>query len=281
MTSPNGNDQIGTTPVRRREALAALGLGAAGAAGVAGAGGFLSASALGQTTSPAPPAGAPAAPGAPPLFTPKELGWDDASGKYILPPLPYPPDALEPHIDRQTMELHHGKHHAGYVTGLNTALDALAEIRPGKRNMSEVKHWSRELAFHGSGHFLHVIFWNGMGPRGGGAPGSPGGKLAEHIAHDFGSFKEFSDSFKGAANAVEGSGWGILALEPIAQKLIVMQAEKHQNQTAWGVVPLLAIDVWEHAYYLRYQNRRREYVEAFMNVVNWKAVEAMYATMMM
>jgi Fe-Mn family superoxide dismutase len=242
----------------RRDAIATIGAAAA-VLGVTGA-------ARSQSGSP----------GQPPRFSSKDLGWDESARKYILPPLPYAYDALEPHIDRQTMELHHDKHHAGYVTGLNTALEALAEIRPGKRNTSEMKHWCRELAFHGSGHFLHVLFWNCMGSKGGGAPS---GDLAAHLERDFGSFKEFSDHFRSAAVSVEGSGWGVLAFEPTARRLLVMQAEKHQDLAAWGVHPLLVVDVWEHAYYLRYQNRRREYVDAFMNTVNWNAVAAMYETM--
>ncbi|MCA9292024.1 MAG: superoxide dismutase, partial [Phycisphaerales bacterium] len=194
-----------------------------------------------------------------------------AAGEYVLPPLPYAADALEPHLDAQTMTLHHDKHHAGYVRGLNAAVKALAEIRSGARPTSEVKHWSRELAFHGSGHLLHVVFWNCMGPNGGGAPT---GAIGEMIERDFGSFDGFVTHFTAAAGAVEGSGWGLLVLEPTSGRLLVMQAEKHQNLTAWGVVPLVAVDVWEHAYYLRYQNRRSEYVSAFMNVVDWTATNA-------
>lgn len=242
----------------RREAMASLGLGAAA---LAGAGFGLNAFA--QTTSPLPQR--PAAP------SPDSLGWD-GKGQYVLPKLQYKFDALEPHIDKQTMELHHSKHHQSYVDGLNKALKMLGEICGGKRDAAEIKHWERELAFHGSGHFLHTMFWNVMAPPNAGGGGQPRGEIASQIDRDFGSFKNFSDHFQVAANAVEGGGWGILAYEPIAQQLFIMQAEKHQNLTAWGVVPLLPVDVWEHAYYLKYQNRRKDYIAAFMNVVNWDAV---------
>ncbi|MCH8344983.1 MAG: superoxide dismutase [Planctomycetes bacterium] len=242
------------TDPSRREMLAALGIGAAALAGVRGA--------AGQTTMPQPASASP--------MTPQDLGWDPQTDRYILPPLPYPYDALEPYIDTQTMQLHHDKHHAGYVRGLNASLDALDEMRTARRGVGETKHWSRQLAFNGSGHFLHVIFWNCMGPNG---AGMPRGLIAERIDRDFGSFKQFRQHFETAARSVEGSGWAILVLEPTSQRLMVMQAEKHQNLTAWGVVPLLAIDVWEHAYYLKYQNRRTEYVSAFMNIINWDFVQ--------
>lgn len=245
-------------PVLPRRDLLALGLGAAAIAGSGWSGVF------GQTSSPVKPSVQP--------VTPESMGWDPASRQYILPPLPYKYDALEPHIDKQTMELHHDKHHKGYVDGLNKALATLADIRTGKRDGSDIKHWERELAFNGSGHFLHVLFWNVMGPPSAGAGGQARGEIASQIERDFGSYKQFADQFQAAANAVEGGGWGILVYEPIAGQLLIMQAEKHQNLTAWGVIPLLPVDVWEHAYYLKYQNRRKDYVAAFMNVINWDSV---------
>jgi len=188
---------------------------------------------------------------------------------YALPPLTYPYDALEPHIDEKTMKLHHDVHHAGYVKGLNRALNRLDGARRGG-DYAMVKHWSREVAFHGSGHLLHSIFWKNMGPDAGGEPRDR--MLTAMIRRDFGSFAAFADHFKAAASQVEGSGWGILAYEPLGCRLVVLEAEKHQNLTQWGCVPLLVIDVWEHAYYLRYQNRRSAYVSAFMKVINWDDV---------
>ena len=191
-----------------------------------------------------------------------------------LPPLPYPYDALEPHIDEQTMRLHHDIHHAGYVKGLNNAEAKLAEARAAG-DFALVKHWSREAAFHGSGHLLHSVFWPNM-ISASEAKSAPGGALAEAIERDFGSFEAFKAQFIAAATAVEGSGWGILAYRPSDDALVILTAEKHQNLTQWGVIPLLVLDVWEHAYYLKYQNRRGEYVKNFFNIVNWDDVAARY-----
>jgi len=206
-----------------------------------------------------------------------ELGWDAQKKEYTLPPLPYAYDALEPHIDEQTMRLHHDKHHAGYVRGLNRALAALAGIRSGEVDASLIKHWSRELSFHGSGHVNHLLFWAGMAPAGEGGGGEPTGALAEAIARDFGSFQAFTAQFQAAAGAVEGSGWAWLVHEPLADRLMVIQMEKHQDLTVSGVNPILGIDVWEHAYYLRYQNRRKAYVKAFSNVINWTRADDLLA----
>lgn len=202
-------------------------------------------------------------------------GFDPATGRYVLPPLPYEYDALEPHIDIQTMRLHHDIHHLGYVNGLNAALDGLKTLR--ETGTGDVKALSRELAFHGSGHFLHVLFWRNMASPDAGGGGEPEGALAEAITRAFGSFDAFWKHFAAACIGVEASGWGILAYEPMADSLIIMQSEKHHDLTAWGAVPLLALDVWEHAYYLRYQNRRGEYVQAFRHVINWSDVAERFA----
>jgi Fe-Mn family superoxide dismutase len=188
-----------------------------------------------------------------------------------LPPLPYAYNALEPHIDEQTMHLHHDIHHKGYVDGLNTAEKKLAEARAAG-DYALVKHWSRELAFHGSGHFMHSLFWPNMAPAGKGGGGEPAGALAEQIKKDLGSFDAFKKQYSAAAVAVEGSGWAVLAWQPQGNQLVILQSEKHQQLTQWGVVPLLVLDVWEHAYYLKYQNKRAAYVEAWWNVVNWADV---------
>jgi Fe-Mn family superoxide dismutase len=189
-----------------------------------------------------------------------------------LPPLPYAYDALEPYIDEQTMRLHHDIHHEGYVKGLNNAEAKLADARAAG-DFALVKHWSREAAFHGSGHLLHSIFWPNMIAASEAKP-APEGALAEAIKRDFGSFEAFKSQFVAASTAVEGSGWGILAYRPDDGALVILTAEKHQNLTQWGVVPLLVLDVWEHAYYLKYQNRRGEYVKNFFNIINWDDVAA-------
>jgi len=188
-----------------------------------------------------------------------------------LPPLPYPEDALEPYIDKETVKIHHGKHFAAYVEGLNKTLEALENTRK-QGNFSSVKALSRDLAFNGSGVVLHWLYFNTIGPNAG---GKPSGLIKDLIDRDFGSFETFWNQFAAASKSVEASGWGILAWEPFSKRLVIMQAEKHQNLTSWGVMPLLVCDVWEHAYYLKYQNRRAEYVDNFQKIVDWKRVDDM------
>ena len=193
-------------------------------------------------------------------------------GEYVLPPLPYEPNALEPHIDEQTMRLHHDLHHKSYVDGLNAALSGMQKALD-ENDPSRVPSLAKDASFHGSGHILHSIFWPNMSPKGGGAPK---GDLAKAIDLSFGTFERFQTAFSTTASKVEGSGWGILAFEPLGRRLVVLQAEKHQNLTQWGAAPLLVLDVWEHAYYLKYQNKRADYVKAFWNVVDWGNVGERY-----
>jgi Fe-Mn family superoxide dismutase len=214
-------------------------------------------------------------------LSPQEAVAQDAAAQaaprsYTLPPLPYPADALEPHIDAQTMTLHHDKHHAAYVDGLNAALAALEQVRASGQpaELAKVRDLTDAVAFNGSGHALHGMFWTTMKKNGG---GEPTGALARTIARDFGSFAAFQAHMTAASVRVQGSGWGILAWEPLAGRLIVLQAEKQQNATLFGSVPLLGCDVWEHAYYLKYQNRRADYVKAWWNVIAWDAVAARLA----
>lgn len=190
-----------------------------------------------------------------------------AIGKHTLPPLPYAYNALEPYIDARIMKLHHDKHHQSYVDGLNKAEKELESSRR-KGEYELVKHWERELAFNGAGHYLHTIFWKIMTPHG----GKPSEELMEEINKSFGSFKQFKEQFSNAANKVEGSGWAILVWSPVSRRLEILQAEKHQNLSQWDVVPLLVLDVWEHAYYLQYENNRKDYIENWWNVVNWLEV---------
>jgi Fe-Mn family superoxide dismutase len=192
--------------------------------------------------------------------------------KHELPPLPYAYNALEPHYDEQTVRLHHDAHHKAYVDGLNNAEARLAEAR-AKSDFSLVKHWERELAFHGSGALLHKFFWENMKPNGGG-PAT--GDIAAQIKEDFGDYESFKKQFTAAAVAVEGSGWAILTWNNNFNKLEILTAEKHQNLTQWGSVPLLIVDVWEHAYYLKYQNKRAAWVEAWWNLVNWEDVNGKF-----
>ncbi|MFT9486910.1 MAG: superoxide dismutase [Tepidibacillus sp.] len=188
--------------------------------------------------------------------------------KHELPALPYDYNALEPHYDEQTVRLHHDIHHKGYVDGLNKALEKLAEARQ-TGDFALIKHWEREAAFHGSGHYLHSIFWTNLTPNGG---GEPTGALAEQIQQDFGSFEAFKKQMAAVTVAVEGSGWGILGWDRTSEQLVILQAEKHQDLTIWGVIPVLVMDVWEHAYYLKYQNKRAAFVDALWNIINWADV---------
>ncbi|MBU4532039.1 MAG: superoxide dismutase [Eubacteriales bacterium] len=195
--------------------------------------------------------------------------------KYELPELPYAYEALEPHYDAETVRLHHDAHHKAYVDGLNNAVAKLAEARE-KGEFALVKHWERELAFHGAGHILHTLFWNNMSPNGGGVPT---GAVAGQIDQDFGGFEPFKKHFSASAVTVEGSGWAVLAWNPYADRLEIMVAEKHQDLAIWGVTPLLVCDVWEHAYYLKFQNKRAAWVESWWNLVNWDDVNARLAKM--
>lgn len=191
-----------------------------------------------------------------------------APGGHSLPELSYPYNALEPYISEEIMRLHHGKHHLSYVNGLNNAELNLKKARE-INEFSLIKHWSRELAFHGSGHYLHTIFWKNMSPTGGGTPQGP---LKEEIENYFGSFPNFQKHFSEAAKQVEGSGWALLVWSPMARHLEVLQTERHMLLTQWNTIPLLVLDVWEHAYYLQYKNKRAEYVENWWNIVNWHDV---------
>ena len=191
--------------------------------------------------------------------------------EHKLPPLPYAYDALEPYISKRIMELHHDKHHAGYVKGLNKAEKELAKAR-ARGDFSLIQYWSRKAAFNGGGHFLHSMFWKVMAPAGKSGGGQPKGELLKMIKRDFGSFEAFKAQFSAAAKAVEGSGWGLLHYRPADDRLIVLQAENQQKLSPWGSTPVLGIDVWEHAYYLQYENKRAAYIEAWWNIVNWNQV---------
>jgi len=193
-------------------------------------------------------------------------------GGHTLPDLPYPYKALEPYISEEIMLLHHTKHHQAYVDGLNKAELNLKKARE-TNDFSLTKHWSRELAFHGSGHYLHTIFWKNLSPSGG---GKPQGLLKGEIENYFGSFDAFKKQFSEAAKQVEGVGWALLVWSPRARHLEILQSERHMQLTQWDTIPLLVLDVWEHAYYLQYKNNRAEYVDNWWNIVNWHDVEIRY-----
>jgi Fe-Mn family superoxide dismutase len=194
--------------------------------------------------------------------------------EYLLPELAYDPGALEPHLSGQIVEIHHSKHHAAYVKGANTAIEKLADAR-AKGNYDSLVGLEKSLAFNLGGHVLHSMYWANLSPDGG---DKPVGDLAAAIDEHFGSFDAFRSHFSQAATLVQGSGWGIFSWEPVGRRLIIEQLEDHHENTTLGAVPLLAIDTWEHAYYLQYQNRKPDYVEAIWNVVNWPDVARRFAS---
>jgi Fe-Mn family superoxide dismutase len=188
---------------------------------------------------------------------------------YTLPELAYDYGALEPSISGRIMELHHSKHHQTYVTGANTALQQLAEARDSD-NLANVNKLEKDLAFNLGGHVNHSIFWTNMSPDGG---DKPTGQVASAIDDHFGSFDKFRAHFTATALGVQGSGWAVLAWDSIGQRLVIVQFYDQQSNLPAGIVPLLMLDVWEHAYYLDYQNVRADYVKAFWNIVDWQNVQ--------
>jgi len=196
---------------------------------------------------------------------------------FELAPLPYAYDALEPVIDTQTMTIHHDKHHAAYITNLNAAIEKHPELagRTVEDLLMKLNDVPEDIRTavrnHGGGHWNHNMFWNIMAPKAG---GEPKGALAKAIDADFGSFTNFKTEFEKAANTRFGSGWAWLAVK--GDKLVVVSTANQDNPMSDGLKPLAGIDVWEHAYYLKYQNRRPEYTAAWWQVVNWDAVAKHY-----
>jgi len=199
---------------------------------------------------------------------------------FSLPPLPYPADALEPHIDKMTMEIHHGKHHNAYVTNLNKAL----ESAPNLANKTVEELLANNCAIvpdniktavrnNGGGHINHSMFWTIMAPKGG---GQPGGKLADAIKSAFGGFDPFKEKFANAGATRFGSGWAWLVKDG-AGKLDIISTANQDSPVMEGKFPVMGLDVWEHAYYLKYQNRRPDYMAAWWNVVNWAEIEKRFA----
>jgi len=192
---------------------------------------------------------------------------------FTLPPLPYPSDALEPHIDKQTMEIHHGKHHNAYVTNLNAALEKAPELQSKSlddlvKGINSVPESVRTAVRNNAGgHINHSMFWQIMGPKAGGAPT---GAIADAINSSFGSFDKLKEQFKAAAAGRFGSGWAWVVDN--GGKLVVESTPNQDNPMMDGKKPVFGIDVWEHAYYLKYQNRRPDYIDAWWNVVNWAEI---------
>ncbi|MGY6498672.1 MAG: superoxide dismutase [Microcella sp.] len=192
---------------------------------------------------------------------------------YSLPDLGYDYGALEPHISGRIMELHHSKHHAAYVAGANAALDGMAAARESG-DFANINRLEKDLAFHLGGHVNHSIFWTNLSPEGG---DKPTGELAAAIDEFFGSFDKFVAHFTAASMGIQGSGWGVLSWDPIGRRLIIQQLFDQQGNTAQTTVPLLQLDMWEHAFYLDYVNVKADYVKAFWNIVDWQNVSDRFA----
>ncbi|NKY99807.1 MULTISPECIES: superoxide dismutase [Nocardiopsis] len=195
------------------------------------------------------------------------------SAPYSLPELPYDYAALEPWISGQIMELHHDKHHATYVAGANTALEKMAEARE-TGDFGTIPMLEKNLAFNLGGHVNHSIFWKNLSPEGG---DKPEGELGAAIDDQFGSFDAFRSHFTAVATTIQGSGWAILAWDALGQRLVIEQLYDQQGNTALSSVPLLMLDMWEHAFYLQYKNVKAEYAKAFWNVVNWADVQERFS----
>ena len=199
-------------------------------------------------------------------------------GKYTLPKLPYAYDALEPHIDARTMEIHHTKHHQTYTDKLNAALEKCSSDIQNKdileilSNIDQIPSDQKgAINFNGGGYDNHKLFWDNMKPNGGGEPGDA---VADAINASFGSFSDFKEKFSSTTTVIQGSGWGWLVYNPSSSKVEYTSMPNQTSPRTKGLVPLLGLDVWEHAYYLKYQNKRPDYISAWWNVVNWDEVDS-------
>ena len=195
----------------------------------------------------------------------------DANGNFIHQPLPYNTDHLEPYMDEETLHLHHSFHHGGAVKGANKDIEMIKSVM-NSGDFTLADHWTKKLSFHLSSHILHSIFWTNLANK----KSQPTGDLLKRIEKDFGSTNKMQEMIAKISKSIEGSGWGILAYQPYSDNLVVLQCENHHKLTVWGAVPLLVIDVWEHAYYLKYKNKRGDFVDALMNIINWDNVAQRY-----
>ena len=190
---------------------------------------------------------------------------------FTLPKLPYDYNALAPYISEEQLKLHHDKHHQAYVNGANAIFEKIDKAHQENLPL-DIKATAKELSFHIGGHMLHTTFWENMAPAGKGGGGQPDGAIANVINMEFGSFDKFKKMFSAAATSTEGSGWAALAMHPCIGRPIIVQIEKHNVNVIPNFQILMALDVWEHAYYVDYKNERPKFVEAFWNIVNWDRV---------
>lgn len=195
----------------------------------------------------------------------------DAAGNFALQPLPFQESFLEPHMDQETLHLHYMFHHGDAVKAANKDLQMVKKALD-ENNVETVDYWTKKLSYHLSSHILHTIFWTNLTNH----KTDPKGELLKQIDKDFGSYDKLKLLVSRTSKGVDGNGWGILGYHPSTKKLIVMQCENHEKLTLWGVVPILVIDVWEHSYYLKYRNRKAEFVDNIFNVLNWDNVADRY-----
>ncbi len=193
------------------------------------------------------------------------------NGEFVLPPLPYAYDALKPHISEQVLKLHHDKHHLNYVKGSNKAVAQLKNLHEAE-DESLFQHWENSLAFNLSGHILHSLFWFNMSPN----PGQPSEALSAAIEKSYGNLDTLKKHFTSVAKTVPANGWAVLVYCPLSDRLMIQQVNQHQNNSIQGAVPLLILDVWEHAFYLDYPADRAAFIQAWWNVADWGAVSRRY-----
>jgi Fe-Mn family superoxide dismutase len=188
----------------------------------------------------------------------------DANGNYLQQALPYNENFLEPYMDTETMHLHYTFHHGGAVKAANKDTQMIKKALE-ENNLETVDFWTKKLSYHFSSHVLHSIFWTNLTNK----KTDPSGNLLKRIYKDFGSYEKLKMLIAETAKNVDGNGWGILAYQPYSDKLTIMQCENHEKLTQWGCIPILVIDVWEHAYYLKYKNKRADFVDTLFNIINW------------
>jgi Fe-Mn family superoxide dismutase len=191
----------------------------------------------------------------------------DANGNFNHLPLPYNKNFLEPYMDEETVYLHHTFHHGGAVKAANNDLQKIRKALD-ENNLETTDYWTKKLSYHFSSHVLHTIFWTNLTNK----KTDPGGDLLKRIEKDFGSYEKLKVYLAKTSKDVDGNGWGILGYQPYSDKLTILQCENHEKLTQWGVVPLLVVDVWEHAYYLKYKNKRADFVDTMFQIINWDNV---------
>jgi len=191
----------------------------------------------------------------------------DEQGNFILNQLPYSESFLEPNMDAETLHLHHQFHHGGAVKGANNDIKMIRKAID-ENSLDTVDFYTKKLSYHFGSHLLHTIFWTNLTNR----KSAPKGELLKMIEKSFGSFDKFKGYIAESAKNIDGNGWGILAYQPYSRSLTIMQCENHEKLQQWGAVPILVIDVWEHAYYLKYKNKRQDFVDTLFNIINWDNV---------